>query len=311
MVAADCLQNRGKTKDLFCALRNLLSFSTFVLLLLQPVSSPAAAVHREPLTAMDFLLVAGGTFPMGDTTGEGRATERPAHQVAVADFFLGRHEVTVAQFRTFVEETGYVTDAERAGGVIDIDPTMNAWVKREGISWKLPGFAQEDRSPVVWVSWNDASAFTGWMAEETGQPYRLPTEAEWEFAARDGGKPARWAGTSAVEELDEYAWFAANSSGQPHPVGNKRPNGLGLFDMSGNVWEWCLDWQVPYRASGTTLVDPVGPSLGEYRVLRGGSWRVEMGIIRTTYRNGYRPEYTHSSIGFRVALPRSPSTKVP
>jgi formylglycine-generating enzyme required for sulfatase activity len=298
-------------KDLFGALQKIFSFSILLLPFFHPASSPAAEVRRESLTAMDFLPVAGGTFTRGDTTGEGRANERPAHPVTVADFFLGLHEVTVAQFRAFVEKTGYVTEAELAGSVLDIDPAMNTWVRKKGISWKLPGFAQDESSPVVWVSWNDASAFTGWLAKETGQPYRLPTEAEWEFAAREGGKHLRWSGTSAVDELGEYAWFSANSSGKPHPVGRKRSNELGLFDMSGNVWEWCLDWQVPYRPSAATLVDPMGPSLGKYKVLRGGSWRVETSIVSTTYRSGYRPDYTHSSIGFRVALPRSPSTRGP
>jgi formylglycine-generating enzyme required for sulfatase activity len=268
-------------------------------------AAPAAADDDrfiEPLAAIEFIRVRGGSFRMGDFTGRGIAAERPAHAVTVSDFYLGRHEVTVEQFRAFVAATGYRTESERAGGVVDIDPVMNAVVRRAGISWGNPGFPQGDRSPVVWVSWNDAQAYTRWLAQATGKPYRLPTEAEWEYAARERGADLPWAGTSDPSRADGYVWSTENSGGAPHPVGGKAPNALGFHDLCGNVWEWCLDWQERYQDSDQPALDPRGPAEGRFRILRGGSWRVARDIARTTYRNGYRPDYAHGSIGFRVAL---------
>ena len=273
-------------------------------LLFFPSLSPGGETFREQAANMEFLLVEGGAFTMGDTTGEGTAKERPAHPVSVSDFFLGRTEVTATQFRVFADDAGYVTEAESAGSVIDIDARMNAFVSRKGISWRNPGFEQAADDPVVWISWNDADAYVRWLAGRTGRPYRLPTEAEWEFAARERGSDLSWSGTGRAAEVGDYAWYAFNSSGRPHTVGGKKPNTLGLFDMSGNVWEWCGDWQEPYRSSGQGTVDPAGPAHGKYKALRGGSWRVGPHVIRATYRNGYAPGYSHSSIGFRVALPR-------
>jgi len=281
--------------------------SALVWALLAPALPRAAAAALEtfvePLSGTEFVLVRGGTYRMGDFDGRGLAQERPAHAVSVSDFHLARREVTVAQFRAFVAATGYRTDVERAGGVIDIDPVMRAPVRRTGVSWSAPGFPQGGDGPVVWVSWNDAAAFTGWLARATGKPYRLPTEAEWEFAAREGGRDSAWSGASERARAAEFAWSAENSGGLPHAVGGKSANALGLFDLTGNVWEWCLDWQEGYATSALPREDPRGPAEGRFRVLRGGSWRVGLDIARTTYRNGYRPDYAHSSIGFRVALP--------
>jgi formylglycine-generating enzyme required for sulfatase activity len=262
----------------------------------------AAEVLTEPRAGMDFILVRGGSYRMGDFTGRGLAQELPAHAVAVTDFYLGRTEVTVAQFRAFAEATGYRTEAEQAGGVTDIDTVMMAMVKRAGISWSNPGFPQDDRGPVVWVTWNDAAEYTRWLAQATDKPYRLPTEAEWEFAARDRGLDLPWSGTADPERAGGFVWSVENSGGTPHPVGEKAPNALGFHDLCGNVWEWCLDRQAPYQGGGELVLNPTGPAEGQFRALRGGSWRVVRGIARTTYRNGYRPDYSHSSIGFRVAL---------
>lgn len=278
------------------ALRTLLALS---------VPHPVGAAQEtfvETRTGIEFVLVRGGTYRMGDFDGRGLAQEKPAHPVSVSDFHLARREITVEQFRTFVEATGYRTDAERAGGVIDIDPVMRTPVKRAGVSWGAPGFPQGNDGPVVWVSWNDAYEFTRWLAQATGKPFRLPTEAEWEFAAREAGRDIAWSGTADRVRAEEYVWSAENSGGVPHPAGGKAPNSLGFHDLTGNVWEWCLDWQVNYEASKLPVADPRGPAEGRFRSLRGGSWRVGLDVARTTYRNGYRPDYAHSSIGFRVAL---------
>ncbi len=260
---------------------------------------------RESAVDMEFVFVPGGRFEMGDTFGDGRANERPAHPVAVADLYLGRFEVTVAQYRRFAERSGYRTAAEQRGWVLDIDPGMNAWVRVPGLSWRNPGYPASDDDPVGWVTWDDAAAFVRWLAEETGRPYRLPTEAEWEYAARGGGRPGRWSGAAEGDDADRFAWHAGNSGGHARPVGGRAPNALGLYDMSGNVWEWCADWDAPYRG-GDLLHDPQGPPEGSYKVLRGGSWRVAALLARVTYRSAYKPDYAHASIGFRVALGAPP-----
>jgi formylglycine-generating enzyme required for sulfatase activity len=280
-------------RPLLCA---LLVFAT------ARAAAAAQETFVEGRTGMEFVLVHGGTYQRGDFDGRGIPQESPAHPVTVSDFHLARREVTVSQFRAFVDETGYVTDVERAGGVIDIDPVMRAPVRRTGVAWDTPGFPQGGGDPVVWVTWNDAAAFADWLAKSTGKRFRLPTEAEWEYAAREGGRDLAWSGTSERERAGDYSWSAENSGGLPHAAGSKAPNALGLYDLTGNVWEWCLDWQAAYGPSRLPLADPRGPADGRFRVLRGGSWRVGLDVARTTYRNGYRPDYAHSSIGFRVAL---------
>lgn len=269
--------------------------------------SPLFAGDSSRPPVIDFVRVTGGEFLMGDASGAGRPNERPAHAVRVSDFLMGTHEVTVGQFGAFTAETGYLTEAERRGWVLEIDSVMMKWVRREGISWKDPGFAQDDSHPVVWVSLNDADAFVRWLAEKTGRPCRLPTEAEWEYAARAGGGSDRWSGTDDPADLPRFAWYSANSGGRTHQVGGKEPNGLGIHDLSGNVWEWTGDRDAPYPAAGEILVDPGGPPDGAFFILRGGSWRVGEGILRATYRSGYKPDYSHGSIGFRVVIPAPPS----
>ena len=280
----------------------LLSATLLVVLALPSPARAADESSVESRAGMEFILVRGGTYRMGDFTGRGIAQERPAHTVTVGDFYLGRYEVTVAQYRAFVEATGYRTETERAGGGIDIDPVMKSPVRMSGVSWNTPGFPQQDDSPVVWVTWNDAAEYTRWLAKAAGKPYRLPTEAEWEFAARERGKDLPWCGTADPARAGEFVWSAENSGGTTRPVGVKTPNALGLHDLCGNAWEWCLDWQAPYQQTSGPVVDPRGPADGRYRALRGGSWRVGREIARSTYRNGYRPDYAHGSIGFRVVL---------
>lgn len=277
-------------------MRAVAPMSAVLLLLLLP--APFAAGEAGKVQRMEFVSLPGGEYVRGDETGKGRENERPAGPVRVSGFEIGRTEVTVEQFRVFAEETGHVTAAERRGFVTDIDVAMGSLVRREGISWKNPGFRQAGDHPVVWVDAEDAEAFARWMSERTGRKHRLPTEAEWEYAAR-GGKSQRWAGTSDAGDLGEYAWYAANSGGATHPAGTRKPNGFGIHDMSGNAWEWCVDGFDPYPTSRETLVDPVGKDRS-HRALRGGSWRVDAPVITTTYRNGYRPDYSHASIGFRL-----------
>ena len=249
-----------------------------------------------------LVAVEGGTYLRGSDAPYTIPKERPAHPVTVADFRIGTREVTVAEFRRFVEATGYLTETERSGGALDTDPAMTTITRTPGLSWRTPGYAASDDDPVTWVTWNDAKAYTDWLAAATGLPFRLPREAEWEFAARERGRDRRWSGTDDPGALAAYAWYDATSHGRPHPVGVLRPNALGIHDMSGNVWEWCEDGYRAYAGSAAPLVDPAGEPDSKFRVLRGGSWRVGPDILRTTYRNGYRADYAHSSFGFRLAM---------
>ncbi len=268
-----------------------------------PLLAGAADLFIEPRTGTELGVIEGGSYRRGDWTGNGRGNERPSHRTEVNGFCLGTTEVTVAQFRRFSEATGYRTAAEVRGWVLDIGADMAAWERRAGINWRSPGFPTSDEHPVVWVDWRDAAAYAAWLAERSGLPFRLPYEAEWEYAARSGGRNERWAGTVEADPLRRFAWYEPNSGGVPHAVGRKKPNGLGLFDMSGNVWEWCADDLAPYPASRGPSFEP-GTTL--FRALRGGSWRVAAELVTTTYRSAYRTDYAHSSIGFRVALGEHP-----
>jgi len=266
------------------------------------VSSRALATdYTDPVTGMKFIKVESATFQIGDASGQGRANERPVLPVTVQTFFIGKHEVSVGQFSRFVEATNYRTDAEKIGWVLDIDAAMGSFTRKEGISWKNPGFTQTNEHPVVWVNWNDATAYAKWLSTLSGSRYSLPTEAQWEFAAK-GPEGSRWSGANESGLVDQIAWFSENSDQQTHPVSTKAPNSFGVYDMSGNVWEWCSSVYMPY---GQTVSGAPYKGKSELRTIRGGSWRVGNGLVTTTYRNGYKTSYAHSSIGFRLVMNRS------
>ena len=198
---------------------------------------------------MKLVLIPAGEFTMGSS--DGTSDERPPHKVRIAKpFYLGQYEVTVGHFRQFANESGY-TGA--------------------GDSWKTAFRSQTDDHPVVKVSWDDAKAFCDWLSKKEGKEYRLPTEAEWEYACC-AGTQTKWSFGDNQSELGDYGWFSGNSASQTHPVGQKKPNAWGLYDMHGNVWEWCADWLGAYYYASSPADDPKGPSSGTNRVLRGGSW---------------------------------------
>ena len=157
--------------------------------------------------------------------------------------------------------------------------------------------AATDDTPMIGVTWYGAVAFTEWLSELTGKTFRLPTEAEWEYAAR-GGERYKYAGSN---DIDDVAWYGDNSGRKTHPVGQKRPNGYGLYDMSGNVLEWCADWYDDYTSSPQT--DPVGPSSGQEKILRGGSWIIDAQDCRVANRGTYTPDGSYFTSGFRVVVP--------
>ena len=153
------------------------------------------------------------------------------------------------------------------------------------------------------VSWGECQEFIQRLNQKSGETYRLPTEAEWEYAAAFGsaqapGKKEKWAGTLSEGDLGDYAWYSANSGSKTHPVGTKKPNGLGLYDMTGNVWEWVQDWYGDYSAGAKT--DPAGPPSGSTRVIRGGSWDYDSRYVRAAFRSFMSPDDRSFNLGFRL-----------
>lgn len=257
-------------------------------------------------------------FPGGEASFSSYEDEHPRHRVRLTKaFYLGAQEVTVGQFRRFVSLTGYRTTAEREG---------TAWGYREGkwsnfagLTWQSPDFDQTDSHPVTCVSWEDAVAFCEWLSQSEGRQYRLPTEAEWEYACRAGTDTAFFWGD---EPSNGKGYLnGADSSGKPDggfwgnpfrfhdghvrtsPVGSYRSNGYGLYDMHGNVNEWCSDYYSSDYYSKSPVNDPTGPS-GEstFRVNRGGCWVYNAGGCRSASRGCYAPSFRSIDLGFRVAL---------
>jgi formylglycine-generating enzyme required for sulfatase activity len=229
----------------------------------------------------------GKTFTMGSPKTEAsRWNSEAEHEVTfTADYYLGVTHVTRSQFAAFVKDESYQTKAEKAG---------------EEITWRNPGFEQTEDHPVVWVSWNDAMAFCKWLSHKDGREYRLPTEAQWEYACRAGTKTAYCFGDDP-KKLGHYAWFDDNSQGATHAVGMKKPNLWGLHDMHGNAWQWCADWSAKYPKGAVT--DPQGPKEGSDRVFRGGSWSYSSRYCRSAFRFGHEPEVCDNGLGFRLSVP--------
>lgn len=257
----------------------------------------------------DMVFVKGGTFTMGCTAEQGgdcQNNEKPARQVSLSDYYIGRTQVTVAQFAAFIEDSGYRTEAEQGGG--SYIWSGSEWKLTKGVDWRCDekGKSRAKEAydhPVIHVSWNDAVAYCEWLSRKSGGRFQLPTEAEWEYAARGGSlsKGFKYAGS---DNLGLVAWHSGNSGSKMYPVARKISNELGLFDMSGNVWEWCADdWHDSYEKAptdGSAWVD--SPQRGSFRVLRGGSWNGNAEFCRVSGRNFSYPDYRYFSSGFRVVL---------
>lgn len=260
------------------------------------------------------------TFPDAGVQPEELSDEYPRHKVRITKpFLMARHEVTVGQFRRFVEATGYKTDAETDG--------IGGWgyntvsKKNEGrhpqFNWQNTGYPQTERHPVVNVSYNDALAYLQWLSRTEGKTYRLPTEAEWEYANRAGSE-TRYSGTNNPAELPEiaraidvtrHAEFGHvqdliiegdDPTAFPAPVGSYKPNAWGLYDMHGNAWEWVSDWYGEDYYSVSPIDDPQGPATGRVRVRRGGAWNSFPIWLRSSFRNINTPSSRCLNLGFRV-----------
>ena len=270
-----------------------------------------------PAKATEFVPIRGGTFTMGSPGGEvERLSNETQHQVKVSDFYIAEYEVTVAEFRKFVAATGYQTDAEKGEGSYIWDGTK--WEKRAGVNWRhgISGSLRpqsEENHPVVHVSWNDAVAYCKALSAKTGKRYRLPTEAEWEYACRAGRRTPFNTGENLTTNQANYD---GNYPYNNNPTGVYRqntvsvnsfaPNAWGLYNMHGNVWEWCSDWYDgtyydECKAQGV-VTNPAGPSTGSYRVLRGGDWCSSARYCRSAFRRYDTPGRRRADVGFRLVF---------
>jgi sulfatase modifying factor 1 len=278
-------------------------------------------------------LIPAGTFQMGspDDDKDTNNDEKPQHEVRISAFYLGVTEVTRGQFRRFVDETGYKTEAENDGkGGYGWNEEKKTFEQAPNYTRLNPGFEQTDAHPVVNVSWNDAVAFCEWLSRVEDQTYRLPTEAEWEYACRartttkyfSGDDPESLATVANVADgtgkakYPDWTWAISARDGFVYtaPAGQFSPNAFGLYDMHGNVWEWCGDGYDAEYYKRSPGEDPSGPAQAGGRVIRGGSWRSHSFSCRSAFRlkftEDYRfhisPGFRRSNLGFRVARVQSP-----
>ena len=282
--------------------------------------SEAQSMAAPPTVMEDhqdrMALIPAGTFQMGSDDGE--ANEKPMHTVAVSSFYLSKYEVTVAEFRVFIEASAYRTDAEKEGSSYGYEGTE--WKQITGRNWRHDpeGKLGQDNHPVINVSWNDAQAYIQWLGQKNGHTYRLPTEAEWEYAAGNGSRHTKYSwGNSDVagrkggnvadetgkKSFSDWTIFDGYTDGFVFtaPVGSFDPNDFGLFDITGNVWEWCSDWYNADYYKSSPSKNPAGASSGSARVFRGGSWYDYPQVCRVAFRNGLTPGDRGSFLGFRLA----------
>ncbi len=238
-----------------------------------PVSPDTTAIvdtYYANGVSFEMVRVEGGTFTMGATAEQGSdvdSDEKPTHQVTLSSYMIGKTEVT-----------------------------QELW---QAVMGSNPSHFKGSNLPVEQVSWEDCQAFITKLNALTGKTFRLPTEAEWEFAAR-GGNNSQGYKCSGSNTLSDVAWYTDNSGGITHPVATKAPNELGIYDMSGNVFEWCNDWYGDYTSASE--INPTGPDSGSYRVNRGGSWDDDVRYCCVSYRNNSLPPYPYGTLGLRLAL---------
>ncbi len=226
----------------------------------------------------EMVIIPAGDFMMGsaNTESDSRPTEKPQHQVSLQSFAMGKYPVSFEEYDQFAEATRRNKPGDKGWG--------------------------RGTRPVINVSWQDVNAYIAWLNKQTGGDYRLPSEAEWEYAAR-AGNPASWFWGNDKSKAGESAWFSENSNGQTQPVGQKKANDFNLHDMAGNVWEWVEDcWHEDYKKApddGSAWLEADGGKCNQ-RVLRGGSWGYSPDLLRSANRNGGNPDFRGDFIGFRV-----------
>ena len=234
------------------------------------ISDDAITIPLKDGICIEMVKVEGGTFMMGATSEmkNPNSNEKPVHQVTLTnDYYMGKYEVTQA-----------------------------LW---QAVMGSNPSEYKGDNLPVETVSWNDCQKFISKLNSLTGRMFRLPTEAEWEYAAR-GGKESRGYQYSGSSNISDVAWYDENSGSKTHPVGTKQANELGIYDMTGNVLEWCQDWYGSYYSSSQT--NPTGSDSGSARVSRGGGWNCNASYCRLSVRFYYTPDFRLDILGLRLAL---------
>ena len=258
-------------------------------------------------SAPAMVLVQQGRYTMGDTQGVGRRDEFPLHEVSVDAFALGKYEVTVAEFGQFVSETNYLTDAEKGNGCNVYSSELKNWEWIEGKTWRDPNFSQQGDHPVVCVSWNDAVAYVNWLSDKTGERYRLPTEAEWEYAARAGSSANyAWGNEGSCDQANCCKTGTTWLVKQTQAVGSYTSNAYGLHDAHGNVWEWTGSaYTNSYVGKEQQLAGSEDAS--SRRAVRGGSWHNLIEYNRSARRMPYWSQERYSTTGFRVARDVSPA----
>jgi formylglycine-generating enzyme required for sulfatase activity len=272
---------------------------------------------RTNSVGMKLIWIPPGEFLMGSPRYEEfRGDDETQHRVRITrPFYLGVYEVTVGQFRQFVQQTGYRTDLEKDPPSIRQIPDPEVDVLEYRVpSWRDPCFARRDDLPEACVSWNDAVAFCRWLSGKEGNEYRLPTEAEWEYACRAGTRTRFCTGNDDTSVFHAGRMcrlipkgcgrYVPQSTGLPRtaPVGSFAPNLFGLYDMHGNVWEWCADWYDAEYYDRSPTDDPPGPASGKSRVLRGGAYDLAAPFVRSANRCHGPPHYGDLGTGFRVAV---------
>jgi sulfatase modifying factor 1 len=273
---------------------------------------------RQNSLGMKFVRIPGGAFLMGSPQSEPeRSDNESLHRVTITKpFYVATTQVTVGQFAVFTKASGFQTAAEKEGWAYGAwNAQENKWDRMDGGSWKNPGFAQTENHPVVCVNWHDATAFCQWLSQHEGRRYRLPTEAEWEYACRAGTNTAYpwgnnpddgkgWANTCNQTASNLFNLFPpfkwSDDFLYTSPVATFRPNAWGLHDMIGNTLQWCGDWFTNYPAGSVS--DPKGPPDGKERVLRGGAFVYGPRHCRCAFRGRNSPEFRNFYVGFRVVL---------
>jgi formylglycine-generating enzyme required for sulfatase activity len=263
-----------------------------------PAAAPGPARVREPVTVR----VEGGSFVMGCTDGRDNDCEeyeKPPHTVKLGTFEIAKYEITNEEYAAFMNVKA--VREEIWEGWIDLNGSLSGEHCRirseNGIFSVEKGW---EKHPVILVSWYGAKAYCDWMSEVTGKTWRLPTEAEWEYAAR-GGAGSRGYRYSGSDTLDEVAWYTENTNDSgTKETGGKKANELGIHDMSGNVYEWCADWYGEYSEGVQT--NPTGEKIGSFRVIRGGCWFSSAISCRTANRVNYTPDLRLNFLGFRPVV---------
>ena len=326
----------------------VLVFCICVMVLSVPASIAAPVLRKQQVIqnvlGMKFVLIPSGEFLMGSDEPpetlirdfpqlepkriQELSDEAPVHKVRVTrPFYMGKHEVTIGQYRKFLKASGHTpeSEADGTGGYAynrDYDPEKSARGdafegRNPKYSWRNPGFKQGDNYPVVNVTWNDAQAMSKWLTGKEGVKYRLPTEAEWEYAARAGTRTRYHSGNDVKSLLKVANLFDADASKnwqkwenhalEGHdgfeftaPVGHFAPNAFGLYDMHGNVWEWCADWYDEHYYAVSPINDPTGPESGNVHVRRGGSWHTWPIYVRSSYRNWNTSSTRYTLVGIRL-----------